>query len=56
MEMILMIPTAEILLPLTGGSGAMIVTAIGIGLAVLSLLLFVFRGKPDDKNKKKPRR
>jgi len=39
-------------LPYTGGAGPMVVTAIGIGLAVLSLLLFVLRGKSKDDNKK----
>ena len=43
-------------LPITGGNGPMVVTAIGIGLAVLSLLLFVLRGKSDDKKKGKPRK
>jgi len=42
-------------LPLTGGNGPMVVTAVGIGLAVLSLLLFVLRGKSDDKKKEKRR-
>ena len=46
-------------LPLTGGAGPMVVTAIGIGLAILSLLLFILRGKSNDKPKsqdKRPRR
>jgi len=43
-------------LPYTGGNGPLVVTAIGIGLAALSLLLFVLRGKSDDKKKKKPRK
>jgi len=43
-------------LPLTGGNGPMVVTAIGVGLAVLSLLFLVLRGKPKDKDKGKPRK
>jgi len=43
-------------LPLSGGAGPMVVTAIGIGLAVLSLLLFFLRGKAGDKQKKRPRK
>ena len=43
-------------LPLTGGAGPIVVTAIGVGLAALSLLLFILRGKSDDKQKKKPRK
>ena len=42
-------------LPLTGGNGPLVVTAIGISLAVLSLVLFVLRGKSDDKKKSKPK-
>ncbi|MCL2404174.1 MAG: LPXTG cell wall anchor domain-containing protein [Defluviitaleaceae bacterium] len=47
--------TPSYVLPLTGGAGPLVVTAIGIGLAVLSLLLFFLRGKSDNK-KKKPRK
>jgi len=43
-------------LPLTGGAGPLVVTAIGIGLAVLSLILFVLRGKSDNKKKTKPKK
>jgi len=43
-------------LPLTGGAGPFIVTAIGVSLAALSLLLFILRGKSDDKQKKKRRK
>ena len=43
-------------LPLTGGSGPLVVTVIGISMAVLSLLLFFLRGKGDDKGKKKPKK
>jgi len=43
-------------LPLYGGSGPMVVTAIGIGLAALSLLFFFLRGKSDDKPNKKTRK
>ena len=41
-------------LPLTGGSGPLVVTAIGISLAGLSVLLFVMRGKSD--KHKRPRK
>ena len=53
-----MIQVTEVLyeLPLTGGAGPLVVTAIGIGLAVLSLLLFFLRGKSDNKQKKRPKR
>jgi len=40
-------------LPLTGGAGPLVVTAIGVSLAALSLLLFILRGKSDNKSKKK---
>jgi len=56
MEMIFMNHAILYVLPLTGGAGPMVVTAIGVSLAALSLLLFILRGKSDDKTKKKPRR
>ena len=43
-------------LPLTGGSGPLVVTAIGICLAGLSLILFVMRAKSGNKQKDKPRK
>ena len=43
-------------LPLTGGAGPMVVTAIGVSLAVLSLLLFILRGRSNSKQKNKPRK
>ena len=43
-------------LPLTGGSGPLVVTAIGVGLAGMSLILLILRGKSGNKDKNKPRR
>ena len=42
-------------LPLTGGSGPLVVTAIGVSLAGLSVVLFVMRGK-SDKQKNRPKK
>jgi len=42
-------------LPLTGGAGPMLVTVIGISLAVLSLLLFFILGRSNSKHKNKPK-
>ena len=43
-------------LPMTGGSGPLVVTAIGVSLAGLSLILLIMRGKSGNKDKNKPRR
>ena len=41
-------------LPMTGGDGPLIVTAIGIGLAVMSLLLLFVMKRTGKKDKGKP--
>ena len=43
-------------LPLTGGNGPLVVTAVGLSLAGLSVVLFIMRGKSDNKHKNKPRK